>query len=96
MVGLHLEAKCLVCVEPFPAADRQEDTSAKLLGQFIPQYGMKNTPKVTPLKKIVMNSFLSKRTEMNIFIYLFIFLFFLLWFLHVVYYDFKATHLQYE
>ncbi len=58
MVGLHLGAKCLVCVEPFPASDRQEDTSAKLLGQFVPQYRMKNTPKVIPLKKLVMNYFL--------------------------------------
>lgn len=56
MVGLHLGAKCLVCVEPFPAADRQEDTSAKLLCQFIPQYRMENTPKVTPLKKMVTDS----------------------------------------
>lgn len=53
MVGLHLGAKCLVCVEPFPAADRQEDTSAKLLGQFILQYRMKNTPQVIPLKTLL-------------------------------------------
>lgn len=44
MVGLHLGAKCLVCVETFPATDRQEDTSAKLLGQFIPQYRIQSTP----------------------------------------------------
>ena len=48
---LHLGYKCLVCVEPFPVADRQEDTSAKLLGQFIPQYKVKNTPKGTPPNK---------------------------------------------
>ena len=36
MVGLHLGDKCLICVEPFPAADRQEDAAAKLLAQFIP------------------------------------------------------------
>lgn len=29
MVGLHLGAKCLVCVEPFPGGDREEDASAK-------------------------------------------------------------------
>lgn len=51
MVALHLGAKCLVCVEPFPAADRQEDTSAKLLGHFISEYRMKNTPAVIPLKR---------------------------------------------
>lgn len=31
MVGLHLVDQCLICVKPFPAADKQEDTSAKLL-----------------------------------------------------------------
>lgn len=34
MVGLHLGDKCLICVEPFPAAEKQEDTSANLLGHF--------------------------------------------------------------
>lgn len=28
MVGLHLVDQCLICVRPFPAADKQEDTSA--------------------------------------------------------------------
>lgn len=28
MVGLHLVDQCLICVKPFPAADKQEDTSA--------------------------------------------------------------------
>lgn len=28
MVGLHLVDQCLVCGRPFPAADKQEDTSA--------------------------------------------------------------------
>lgn len=64
MVGLHLGAKCLICVKPLPAADRQEDTSAKLLGQFIHQYRMKNTPKVIPLKKkMPMNSLLFSSVE---------------------------------
>lgn len=31
MVGLHLVDQCFICVQPFPAADKQEDTSAKLL-----------------------------------------------------------------
>lgn len=44
--GLHLGAKCLVCVNLFPAADRQEDTSAKAQARFVPAYRMKHTPKV--------------------------------------------------
>lgn len=28
MVGLHLVDQCLICAKPFPAADKQEDTSA--------------------------------------------------------------------
>lgn len=47
---LHLGAKCTVCVESLPVADRQEDTYAKLQGQFICLYSMKNTHSVIPLE----------------------------------------------